>query len=902
MFRPSPFKQRGRTSASPLSSPTTTSSPSPLDELYSCINKFSKLQEGIQKSINDDFELKEKKKKKTLKSTQMDTSHDNNYDDGDDYIHAEFITITSHQEEEIIELIRRIAEIVVQAEQRAAADDDDDDTATNNNTAAISSVNSAVFEYFCEANVLGNIVNFVTGLAFTSPSNDDNKDQTGEVVNSNRVTPIKTDDGTLLSDEMKQLNIQNNASDTDLPNAESTFLQKHNDNGKNNRHYYLPTLPIVTQAIQSVSILIQNVARVTSLYFILSNNTVNDLINLPLQHYYEAEYIRYEQQNGHNHSNNNINHNNKNNTEKNYRSSRKQKRRRRPTRKSQSAEMSELTTLFISFLKSLAMRMNPETLQFYLTYPTTTTPSSSSASKNHINNNDEVDYRTIQFPLYARALEFCSPEEDTFVRVTAMNICLNTLRLATNGEPLRMGESQSIHHDDGEDDNEYKKNNNKDDGNGNDIDDDNNKNERPDKKLSPDGSSLHLNKALPFRERLVIAHYVCQPMHVQSLTSATFTKIGQLCSSLEETIRNLDRIDWILSKSNTSVTQERKQQEDVTEEEDQQQQQQKQEHQQKQEQEEMTKEQKEELQIDRIRFVKQFHDLAADFQDEVYLLEDVLAVGLVPLNEQIIEMIFAGIVYPLVLQPLQIYQSHDDKGNMDSKKTNQVADISLAKAAFFVVGSIYHFINHKAFLYLLLTALLHPLAPVASKSMIQTERPCVVYRFDNGDIQIKTDSLQSKNSLDCYLFGRKNEKIDVNYMNGIQLLNETTYVLSPALAQLFDANTDSQVLRCNPYRRSFLACLSGTDGMIVLQPLAIYAMDAILSTIKPEVLKNIMFGANIVPGWNIIEQHNDITGSASSKSKKSNTENNMVEVVASMCRSIISTTLSPVGKYYKTIS
>ncbi len=39
----------------------------------------------------------------------------------------------------------------------------------------------------------------------------------------------------------------------------------------------------------------------------------------------------------------------------------------------------------------------------------------------------------MEFPLYARALEFCAPELDSFIRVTAMNVCMNIIRLATVG-------------------------------------------------------------------------------------------------------------------------------------------------------------------------------------------------------------------------------------------------------------------------------------------------------------------------------------------------------------------------------------------------------------------------------------------------------------------------------------
>jgi hypothetical protein len=783
------FKSRNTKSANSPGSGNGTKKP--IVELRECVTRMNSIVKticasyylgsggGSKKGGKSGSPLKRSPSKSGASAAKINGSNGTKFGGRSNNINSQFIPFNPKQEEELIELLRRIAELVAQGEQRAAADADDASTSNSISPDVTESSNSgnAIFEYFCEANVLGTIVNIVTGAAFTTDDTNDEKTS-------------KNDD----DDD----NTNDSGNDSENDNA---------SNEKKPRHVLLPPIDLATQAIQSVSILMQNVARVTSLYFILSNNKVNDLINLPLDYYTLAEQHR----NGGD-VNSIIN--------------------RQKAKKSRSAEMSELTTHFISFLKSLAMRMNPETLQFYLTYS--------------LENKNDVNFNTIQFPLYARALEFCCADEDTFVRATAMNLCLNTLRLATTGEPLSTGGSRTLQESLGDE------RLNENDGN----------TDRPDKKLSPDGSSLHLNKALPFRERLAISHYVCMPAHVQALTSATFTKIGQLCGSLEERIRNMDRIDWTLKSSTAENENGNKQKE---------------------------------LQIDRIQQVKQFHDLAADFQDEILLLADVLEVGLVPLNEQIIEMMFAGVVYPLVLQPLQLYTSPENANNKTKAKTNQVADVSLAKAAFFVIGYIYHFISHKPFLHLLLTALLHPLAPEASKSLIQTSAPAIVQIYENGDIQIKTDNQQNGTSLDCYRFGRKSEDLDQNQMSGTKLLSECTYVLSPALAQLYQAEMVPQTFKPNSYRRSILACLSGTDGMAVLQPLAIYAIDAALATIKPEILKNIIFGANIRPEWEInFSRSDDITDT--SNSNKNATENYMVEVIASMCRSITTTSISPNGK------
>ena len=748
---------------------------SPIMELRQCVSKLNILQDQICKSLKQRIGIISSPNTSGSDSNVKLTSKGQMGDNENEFFESKFVSFSAKEEEEIIELFRRIAELVVHGEQRAAFEDTS--SSPQNDTETIYHAND-IFEYFCEANVLGTFVNIVTGWTLFAENENSSINFGG------------TDDDICRGND--QLNVSDDI----------------NNETKHKNYKILPPITVATQAVQSVSILIQNVSRVTSLYFILSNNKVNDLINLPLKQYTEAEQNKYSD--------------NSNDDSKNI-------GKRRLATKSQSAEMSELTTLFISFLKSLAMRMNPETLQFYLTYP--------------MQNTNVVDFSTIQFPLYARALEFCNPEEDTFVRVTAMNICLNTLRLATNGEPLSMERSQSIQQSLSTKSNE--------------------ESERPDKKFSPDGSSLHLNEALPFRERLVIAHYVCQPCHVQALTSATFTRIGQLCSSLEETIRNMERIDWELSKLPESTDDENRQHKTNA------------------------------LQRDRLEIVKQCHTFAADFQDEVFLLEDILAVGLVPLNEQIIEMMFAGVVYPLVVQPLQIYQK---LGN-NNTKTSHVADISLAKASFFVIGSIYHYISHKPFLHLLLTALFHPFAPDASTSLIQTNSPSIIYKCSNGDIQIKTDKLQQVNTLQCYLFGRR-ENTDKTNMAGAKLMNECTYVLSSALAALFSKTESmSQKLRSNSYRSSFLACLSGTDGMAILQPFAVYAIDAVLATIQADVLKNIMFGTNISPEWEISSQHNETASHLSRANSTINgADNNVVQIVASICRSLMMSTVSSNGK------
>ena len=76
-----------------------------------------------------------------------------------------------------------------------------------------------------------------------------------------------------------------------------------------------------------------------------------------------------------------------------------------------SAEMLDLTMEFVSFFKSLMMRMNTKTIQLFITY-------------------EDMD-REVNLLLYAWYLCFWLRNHDSFVRVKSMNILLNTLKPVT---------------------------------------------------------------------------------------------------------------------------------------------------------------------------------------------------------------------------------------------------------------------------------------------------------------------------------------------------------------------------------------------------------------------------------------------------------------------------------------
>jgi hypothetical protein len=269
---------------------------------------------------------------------------------------------------------------------------------------------------------------------------------------------------------------------------------------------------VATQVLQSISILIQNVSRATSLYMILSNNYINKLMGLPLDLYTAAERRRLIVSN----------------------------EAKQLPKVFTSPQITEVATHFVTFLKSLALRINSETLQFFLKYQIDDTASSveseidefSTPTKASINgrtddqNDDEesddlVNLKSLssteeaipiikaEFPLYERALEFCAAHHDSFVRVTALNICLNTLRLTTI----------SATDDDAEDEEDTFS--------------------ARAELSSPDGV-LHNAKPLPFRERLTIAQYACIPSRVNRLIAPIFTKLAERWSALDEYIQMID--------------------------------------------------------------------------------------------------------------------------------------------------------------------------------------------------------------------------------------------------------------------------------------------------------------------------------------------------------------------------
>lgn len=741
-------------------------------------------------------------------------------------VDARFIAMDSELVDEIVETIRRIAELVVIAErshdrQESGHQNHSGNSEKNNHNGTTGESNSnenmAIFETFFERQGLATITNILNGVCFDIATHPSIQRQVAAEARRNLVDQSQ---GNRPSKDSTQPFCEHDLTVT-LP----LDLQQHN-------YMLLPPLAIATQAIQSVSILVQNVSKATSLFFILSNNHVNQLIQFPLEEYHIAERRK------HNQVNNGLS-----------------------PRRYASPELAELTTQFVTFLKSLALRMNAETLQFFLTYPPDInieqvediilmdTDSFGSLQDNaggsRFNDNEDrpmdenenaarataapetlrpIPIKTVklEFPLYERALEFCSAHQDSFVRITAMNICLNTLRLAT----VTPGDG---------DEKGYNCNLGK----------------------SPDGV-LHNARPLPIKERVSIAQYVCMPTRVERMASPIFTKLAQLWSVLEEQFRAMDGPTG--ATTNNTVTAEEGERQAST---------------------------KSKLSSEKVarakeatrrqKLVDSFNDTAYSIQDELLLLEDVMKVGLTSLNEQLIEMMFATFVYPLLLQPLLLYfqrspvpdkvlfadplHDHSAGGDIrdsDMTATEQAMISAPAKAALFCLSAAFQFLSNPPLLRLLFTSLFNPLAPEATGATMIRAKADVACLSPDGNVQIRIDpideatgTMKTVSNRSSYVFGTITGSRVASSTSRISVDDETScvFVLTPALSEILEfCGQDAALVartRHNPYRKAIFQCFRLCSQLSDLRPLSVMAVQAAAAKLPSELLSDVLFGVDL---------------------------------------------------------
>ena len=372
------------------------------------------------------------------------------------------------------------------------------------------------------------------------------------------------------------------------------------------------------------------------------------------------------------------------------------------------------------------MRVNAETLQFFLSFPVSATATRMTTKDGNEEQRRQEGSgrkeRNVEFPLYARALEFCSPLlvlptsssssssqssssrnlavqrggddegnhqlDDPFVRLTAMSVCMNILRLVTyrhcddDEHDLESVADQSdddhdLTYDNEDKDAEYPINeNDTNDDEAEDVESGTSKmvggvvtegtstNSEPRKErrhrqhhrhhqhrntalpTSTPTGLLHENPpVLPLQDRIAIAEFACHPTRVSDLVSPLCVRLTTQFGQVEGMVRMMEELDkdkrgfeddnansTFSPTSSTTTTTRGKH-------------------------DERTKQQKIHIHkqrqaAERSRLCNVLQNLVANVQDELLLLDDLLKVGLISLNEQAIEMLLATFVYPMLLQPL----------------------------------------------------------------------------------------------------------------------------------------------------------------------------------------------------------------------------------------------------------
>jgi hypothetical protein len=249
-----------------------------------------------------------------------------------------------------------------------------------------------------------------------------------------------------------------------------------------------------------------------------------------------------------------------------------------------------------------------------------------------------------------------------------------------------------------------------------------------------------------------------------------------------------------------------------------------------------------------------------------------LQVGLTVLNEQMIEMMLATFVYPLLLQPLLLYHqrlaplldsygsqtSHDHPfqrfGDFEGVEHNLSTVAGPAKAALFTLASVFQFLTNHSLLRLLFTALFHPLSPDS------TSAPTVRSALEeatigaDGKATLRVDEEHSRvglipNARTTYAFGKHSNTPRKDASDGQEDAVECVFVLSPALAEVLEFDGRDVALlaksRPNPYRRALLRLLNIPHEITGIRELSVCTMDAALSIFDGKFLADILFGTDL---------------------------------------------------------
>ena len=248
------------------------------------------------------------------------------------------------------------------------------------------------------------------------------------------------------------------------------------------------------------------------------------------------------------------------------------------------------------------------------------------------------------------------------------------------------------------------------------------------------------------------------------------------------------------------------------------------------------------------------------------------------LNEQMIEMMLATLVYPLLLQPLLLYYQRltasvdEDRFSYSDHPFGGIsADLSdvdktllqvsgPAKSALFTLATIFKFVSNRPLLRLLHTVMFHPLSPDSSSAPTVRSKLEVATVDHNGRNCIRLDEVNFPrdelipDERTTYAFGtsltNRRRSSKGLFSNGEEGDTEAcVFVLAPALAEILEYRGQDMALiartRPNPYRKALLKCLTVPEDMADVRELAICTFDAVLSVFDGNFDKAILFGTDL---------------------------------------------------------
>lgn len=247
------------------------------------------------------------------------------------------------------------------------------------------------------------------------------------------------------------------------------------------------------------------------------------------------------------------------------------------------------------------------------------------------------------------------------------------------------------------------------------------------------------------------------------------------------------------------------------------------------------------------------------------------------LNEQMIEMMLATLVYPLLLQPLLLYYQRltasvdEDRFSLSDHPFGGIsADLSdvdktllqvssPAKSALFTLATIFKFVSNRPLLRLLHTVLFHPLSPDSNSAPTVRSKLEVASVDRNGRNCIRLDEVNYPrdelipNERATYAFGTtltnrraSSRSIDPDAEGEKEAC---VFVLAPALAEVLEYRGQDMALvaraRPNPYRRALLKCLTVPEDMSDIRELAVCTFDSVLSIFDGNFNATILYGTDL---------------------------------------------------------